>query len=56
MAFLELVRQRRSVRSFLDIPVERDKIMICLEAARLAPSDSNSQPWKFIVVDDRGNP
>jgi len=26
--------------------------MLCLEAARLAPSASNSQPWRFIVVDD----
>ena len=53
MDFLDLVRHRRSVRSFLDAPVAREKIMTCLEAARLAPSDSNSQPWKFIVVDDR---
>ncbi len=37
----------------MDKPVERDKIMLCLEAARLAPSTCNSQPWKFIVVDDR---
>jgi len=53
VAFLDLVRHRRSVRNFLDKPVEREKIMMCFEAARLAPSDSNSQPWKFIVVDDR---
>ena len=32
--------------------MERDKVMRCLEAARLAPSASNSQPWTFIVVDD----
>ncbi len=53
MAFLDLVQHRKSVRDFLDKPVEREKIMMCLEAARLAPSASNSQPWKFIVVDDR---
>ena len=52
MALLDLLRQRKSVRDFLDKPVERDKIMLCLEAARLAPSACNSQPWKFIVVDD----
>ena len=52
MTFLELVRHRKSVREFLDKPVERDKIMTCLEAARMAPSASNSQPWSFIVVDD----
>ncbi|MBA7530584.1 5,6-dimethylbenzimidazole synthase [subsurface metagenome] len=53
MALLDLIRQRKSVRDFLDRPVEREKIMMCLEAARLAPSACNSQPWKFIVVDDR---
>ncbi len=52
MALLDLIRHRRSVRDFLDKPVERDKIILCLEAARLAPSACNSQPWKFIVVDD----
>jgi len=53
MALLDLLKHRKSVRDFLDEPVEREKIMMCLEAARLAPSACNSQPWKFIVVDDR---
>ena len=53
MSLLDLIKQRKSVRNFLDRPVERDRIMTCLEAARLAPSATNSQPWKFIVVDDR---
>jgi nitroreductase len=53
MALLDLIKQRKSVRDFLDRPVEQDKIMMCLEAARLAPSASNSQPWRFIVVDDK---
>ena len=52
MALLDLIKQRKSVREFLDRPVEKDKITMCLEAARLAPSASNSQPWRFIVVDD----
>jgi len=52
MALLDLIRHRKSVREFLSKPVEREKIMMCLEAARLAPSTSNSQPWRFIVVDD----
>jgi len=52
MSLLDLVRQRKSVRNFRDQPVEREKIMACLEAARLAPSACNSQPWKFIVIDD----
>jgi len=50
--FIELCRRRRSVRRFLDKPVEKEKINLCLEAARLAPSACNSQPWKFIVVDE----
>ncbi len=32
--------------------IEADKLQRCIEAARLAPSASNSQPWSFIVVDD----
>ena len=52
MALLDLIKQRKSVRRFLDRPVEREKIMMCLEAARAAPSACNSQPWRFIVVDE----
>jgi nitroreductase len=50
--FQELVRNRRSVRRYLDKPVEREKILACLEAARLAPSAENVQPWRFLVIDD----
>ncbi len=53
MALLDLIKRRKSIRDFLDRPVEHEKIMMCLEAARLAPSECNSQPWKFIVVDDK---
>jgi nitroreductase len=52
MALLDLIKQRRSVRRFLDQPVAREKISMCLEVARAAPSACNSQPWRFIVVDD----
>ena len=52
MALLDLIKHRKSIRDFLDRPVEREKIMMCLEAARLAPSACDSQPWRFIVVDD----
>ena len=52
MKFLDLVKARQSVREYLNKSVEREKIKRCLEAARLAPSASNSQPWSFIVVDD----
>jgi len=52
--FQELVWSRRSVRRYLQVPVEREKILACLEAARLAPSAENVQPWRFLVVDDPG--
>ncbi len=53
MDFSELIKVRQSVRSYTDKPVEQEKIEQCLEAARLAPSASNSQPWKYIVVDEK---
>ena len=49
---LELIRKRQSVRRYIDRPVEREKIERCLEAAMLAPSACNAQPWKFILVDE----
>ena len=52
MDFSELIKIRQSVRSYSDKAVEKEKIEKCLEAARLAPSASNSQPWKYIVVDE----
>jgi nitroreductase len=54
MNFLELVNKRYSVRNYSSTTVSREKIARCLEAARLAPSACNSQPWKFIVVDEAG--
>lgn len=50
--FQELIASRRSVRRYLDRPVEREKILACIEAARLAPSAENVQPWRFLVIDD----
>lgn len=52
MKFLELVQSRQSDRAYLDKPVEKEKIERILEAARLAPSACNAQPWKFVVVTD----
>ncbi len=50
---IELIKSRQSVRKYdASRPVEQEKIQLCLEAARLAPSACNSQPWKFIVVDE----
>ena len=47
-----LIRNRRSVRKYEDRSVEREKILTCIEAARLAPSAENVQPWRFVVIDD----
>jgi nitroreductase len=46
------MRWRRSTRSFERRPVPDEHVMEMLEAARLAPSASNSQPWRFVVVTD----
>jgi len=51
MSLNELILSRQSVRRYAETPVEPEKLTLCLEAARLAPSASNSQPWKFIIVD-----
>jgi nitroreductase len=50
--FLTLVKNRRSTRRFEMRQVEREKIITCVEAARLAPSAENVQPWRFVVLDD----
>jgi len=42
----EAIAVRRSIRHFADKPVSAEVITFCLEAARLAPSSTNSQPWK----------
>lgn len=51
--FNGLANKRISARRYIDKPVDDDSIRLCLEAARLAPSACNSQPWKFIVVNDK---
>lgn len=52
--FLELCTRRQTCRSFADRPVEHEKLVNCIEAARLAPSGCNAQPWSFVVVEDPG--
>jgi nitroreductase len=51
-SFIALIKKRQSVRKYDTRLVEPEKVVRCLEAARLAPSASNSQPWKFVVADD----
>lgn len=52
MTLDEIIRHRRSIRRYTGQPVEREKILACLEAARLAPSAENAQPWRFLVIDE----
>ena len=52
MDFKSLVLNRQSDRSYLDRTVEREKLEVILECARLSPSACNAQPWHIIVVDD----
>ena len=53
MDFLELVKSRKSCRKYSNRGVPRQVLERCLEASRLAPSACNSQPWNFIVAEDR---
>ena len=50
MTFLELAQQRYSVRSYTSQAVEQEKLDYILEAARIAPSAVNLQPWHFLVI------
>lgn len=50
---IELIRGRRSIRSFTPQPVEAEKTALLIEAALRSPSSRNINPWQFIVVDDR---
>ena len=52
MDVCEAIGKRRSIRKFKPDPIPEEKIRLLLESARLAPSGTNTQPWRFIVVRD----
>lgn len=52
MTVIETIRKRRSVRAYKPVPLKDEDLKTILEAARLAPSAGNRQPWYFIVVRD----
>ena len=54
MEFSQLIRQRYSVRSYKSNPVEEDKLHQVLDAARLAPTAANRQPFQLIVIHTEG--
>lgn len=50
---IDLVRQRRSIRTYTSEPVDRQTIDLLVETLLRAPSSRNINPWQFVVVDDR---
>lgn len=53
MDFFELINKRQSDRGYIDKAVDREDIKKIIECARLAPSACNSQPWTFVIADDK---
>jgi nitroreductase len=52
-AVIEAIRKRRSIRSYHSLPIPRDLINAIIDAGNEAPSAMNSQPWRFVVVEDK---
>jgi len=52
MGVFDIIKDRRSIRTYKDERIPKDKLEKLLEAARLAPSAANRQNWKFIVVEN----
>lgn len=52
-AIIEAIKKRRSVRSYESKPIPKDIINMIIEAGNEAPSAMNSQPWRFVVVEDK---
>ena len=53
MDTLDAIKKRRSIRKYLDVPVEWYKVTKILEAGKQAPSSGNLQNWRFIIVTDK---
>lgn len=49
---LEIIAERKSVRKYLDKPVEEEKIEQMLRAGMAAPSGKDTRPWEFVIVTD----
>lgn len=52
MNVFDAIKKRRSIRGYLDKPIEEEKLERVLEAGRLAPSAKNAQDWKYVVIRD----
>jgi nitroreductase len=53
LSVFDVIHKRRSVRSYTSTPVPEEHITKILDAARMAPTSGNQQPWKFLVVRER---
>ena len=51
---LKAIKNRRTIRRFKPNPIDEEMLQMILEAGRWAPSFSNLQPWRFIVIKDQG--
>ena len=49
---LEILKERRSIRKYEDKSIEKEKVNKLLQAALLSPSSVDSQPWRFIVIEE----
>jgi nitroreductase len=54
MEYTELIKKRSSIRGYKSDPVEDEKLQIILEAARLAPTAANRQPFQIIIIHTEG--
>jgi nitroreductase len=52
-SFLDVIKNRRSVRQFKPDPVPEEHLLKIVDAARMAPCAGNEQPWKFLIVQDK---
>jgi len=50
---LKAIKNRRTIRRFKSDPIDEEKLQMILDAGRWAPSFSNLQPWRFIVIKDQ---
>jgi nitroreductase len=53
MELIEAIRTRRSIRKYIDKPVEDEKLQSVLESVRMAPSWANYQCWRMVVIRDK---
>ena len=53
LSVFDVIHKRRSVREYQPTPVPEEHIRKILDAARMAPTSGNQQPWKFLVIRDR---